>query len=108
MILINYNHETYILKTMPLLFELKLLLILLFVNITNTKLISNNDKKYRHNLLRKLWDEDMPEPKDRSQEEETSLDHCAKSDYKYFSYILSGAPLNYSHSMTTSYGAVRK
>jgi hypothetical protein len=88
--------------------KIALLLILLFVNITNTKLISNNDKKYRHNLLRKLWDEDMPEPKDRDKEEETSLAHCAKSDYKYFSYILSGAPLNYSHSMTTSYGAVRK
>ena len=88
--------------------KIALLLILLFVNITNTKLISNKDKKYRQNLLRKLWDEDMPEPKDRSQEEETSLAHCAKSDYKYFSYILSGAPLNYSHSITASIGGVRQ
>ena len=84
--------------------KIALFLIFLFINITNTKSISNNDKKYYHNLLRNLWDDDMPEPKDRSQEEETSLDHCAKSDYKYFYYILSGAPLNYSHSITASYG----
>ena len=88
--------------------KIALLLILLFVNITNTKLISNKDKKYHHNLLRNLWDDDMPEPKDRFPEEDTSLDHCAKSDYKYFSYILSGAPLNYSHSIPASYGAVRQ
>lgn len=88
--------------------KLTLLLILLFVNIINTKSTSNNDKKSRHNLLRNLWDEDMNIPDGRSSEEDTSLKHCAKSDYKYFSYIISGAPLSYSHPLTASYGGVRK
>ena len=87
--------------------KLILLLILLFVNIINTKSTSNNDKTSRHNLLRNLWDEDMNIP-ERLPEEETSLKHCAKSDYKYFSYILSGAPLSYSHPKPASYGGVRK
>ena len=85
-----------------------LLLILLLINIINTKSISNNDKKSHHNLLRNLWEEDMNIPANRSSEEKTSLNHCAKSNYKYFSYILSGAPVIFSHPISASYGGVRK
>lgn len=84
------------------------LLILLFVNLIKSKTISNNDKKSHYNLLRNLWEEGMNIPADRPSEEETSLNHCAKSSYKYFSYIMTGAPLAYSHPESSSYGGVRK
>ena len=83
-------------------------LILLLVNIIKSKTISNNDKKSHYNLLRKLWEEDMDIPAGRPSDEETSLNHCAKSSYKYFSYIMTGAPLAYSHPESSSYGGVRK
>ena len=47
-------------------------------------------------------------PADRPSDEETSLNHCAKSSYKYFSYVMTGAPLAYSHLESSSYGGVRK
>ncbi len=81
------------------------LLILLSFNLIKSKAISNATKKSHNNLLRKLWDENMPILPNRPSEEDDSLNHCGKSSYKYFSYIITGSPLEYSHS---SSNGVRK
>ena len=85
-----------------------LLILLLLINFINTKSTSNNEKKSHHNLLRNLWEEDMNYPKNRAPEDEASLNRCGKSSYKYFSYIVTGANMTYSHLLTSSIGGVRK
>ena len=37
------------------------------------------------------------EYKERNSDELDSLIHCSKSNYKYFSFILNGAPVTFEH-----------
>ena len=48
----------------------------------------------------------MVMPSGRPNDEEISLKHCAKSDYKYFSHILTGSEKSFNHYISTS-GSVR-
>ena len=82
------------------------LLFFLLINMIYTNLVSNKSPKTNLNILRKLWEEDMEIPSGRAKEEESSLNHCAKSSYKYFSFILSGAPVTFSHTLYEG-GSVR-
>ena len=45
----------------------------------------------------------MEIPSGRSSEDEKSLKRCSKSDYKYFNFVLSGAPVNFSHSSSDAF-----
>ena len=83
-----------------------LLLLFLLLNVINSNLVSNKSQKTNLNILRKLWEEDMEMPSGRSEEEEKSLEHCAKSSYKYFSYVLTGAPVSFEHTLSEG-GTVR-
>ena len=80
--------------------KLIFLLILLFLNLIKSKTVTNATKKSSNNSLRKLWDENMPSLPNRPSEEDDSLNHCGKSSYKYFSYIITGAKLEYNHSIS--------
>ena len=42
----------------------------------------------------------MEIPSGRPNEDEKSLKRCSKSDYKYFNFVLSGANVSFSHSVT--------
>ena len=65
------------------LINLYLILLLLFIVHSKPK-------------LRNLWEEAM-EYKERNSDELDSLIHCSKSNYKYFSFILNGAPVTFEH-----------
>ena len=75
-----------------------LLLYFLFYLITSHP---NANTKSHSNLLRHLWDESMNIPTGRSKEEESSLKRCSRSNYKYFSYVLSGSPVSFDHTTYT-------
>lgn len=71
------------------------LFIILFTFIINFPIFDSKDDYYK-NKHRYLWEEDMKYG-DYYPEEKNSLEHCAKSNYKYFSYILTGAPVTFDH-----------
>ena len=74
-----------------------LLIIFLYTIITSKPFFNTNQNTY-NNVLRKLWEEDMLlPPRTFDSEEEDSLDHCEKSNYKYFSYLLSGYKVTFDH-----------
>jgi len=50
----------------------------------------------KFNFLRNLWEEEM-EYIIYNQAESDSLIHCSNSNYKYFSFILTGAPVSFDH-----------
>ena len=45
----------------------------------------------------------MEIPSGRPNEDEKSLKRCSKSDYKYFNFVLSGAPVKINHSASEGY-----
>ena len=62
--------------------------------------INSIDSQLKHDSLinnkRILWEEDM-EYVIHNKNESESLEHCALSDYKYFSFILSGDNVTFEH-----------
>lgn len=82
------------------------LVFFLFIELINLNHVSSNDNNSYFQKLRKLWDEDMVMPSGRPNDEEISLKHCAKSDYKYYSHILTGSEKSFNHYISTS-GSVR-
>ena len=83
--------------------KLNILLLFFFLKVSFSNLISPKSKTPYFSLLRNLWEEDMEIPSGRSSEDEKSLKRCSKSDYKYFNFVLSGAPVNFTHSSTEAY-----
>ena len=83
-----------------------LLGVFLFNLIFSSHLSNNNNNNFYHNVLRNLWEEDVSYPSGRTSEEETSLNRCTKSSYKYFSNFVSGEPVEYSHSSSYGSGSV--
>ena len=56
------------------------------------------------NNIRNLWEEDMEYTKeDLNDKELDSLNHCSKSNYKYFSFILTGAPVTFDHFISKDF-----
>ena len=78
-----------------------LIIFLLFalLNINKLKIFFDSKKESYFNNLRNLWEEDMEydAKKRESSEDVESLEVCASSNYKYFSFILSGAPVSFDH-----------
>ena len=78
-----------------------LIIFLLFasLNFNNLKIFFGLKKESYFNNLRNLWEEEMEyDPKKRNSSEDIeSLETCASSNYKYFSFILSGAPVSFDH-----------
>jgi hypothetical protein len=74
----------------------KLFYFLFFLYLINGKPISeSNSKDYKY--LRSLWEERMEYEKRNNEDDNLSLEVCANSNYKYFSFILSGAPVTFDH-----------
>ena len=80
--------------------KLNILLFFFFLKVSFSNLISSKSKTPYFSLLRNLWEEDMEIPSGRPNEDEKSLKRCPKSDYKYFNFVLSGANVSFSHSVT--------
>ena len=73
----------------------KLILFLLFFNFINSSEIFSENSYL--NIIRNLWENNI-EYKTRSDDDDNySLKHCQKSSAKYFSYIISGAPVSFDH-----------
>ena len=84
-------------------------LLILFFLLTNSILsnkLSEKSKNTYFNILRNLWEEDMEIPSNRAEDDENSLKRCSKSSYKYFSYVLTGAPVSFDHTLN-DVGSVR-
>ena len=73
-------------------------LILNIFNIVNVKPNLNNNNNFLFKYLRNLWEEDMVYYI-RNDSEKKSLSHCASSSYKYFSFIQTGAPVTFNHTI---------
>ena len=83
--------------------KLNIFVFFFFLKVSFSNLISSKSKTPYFSLLRNLWEENMEIPSGRSSEDEKSLKRCSKSDYKYFNFVLSGAPVNFTHSSTEAY-----
>ena len=70
-------------------------ILLLFYLINGKTISESNEKDYK--FLRSLWEERMEYEERANEDDNLSLEHCAKSDYKYFSFIQSGAPVIFNH-----------
>ena len=78
--------------------KLQILLVLFLLKLINTNSFLNSNKDSYHKALRKLWEEDMVlPPRSFLEDEEDSLELCASSNYKYFSFVLSGANVTFGH-----------
>ena len=73
-----------------------LILILLILFIKSNSIFKNNKKSYT-SILRNLWEEDMIYHTRNITDELESYEICEKSNYKYFSFILNGAPVSFEH-----------
>ena len=72
--------------------------LLLFLTFINSKQSEYNQ------ILRNLWEEDMEyETAGRDDDDIDSLEYCAHSDYKYFSFIQSGNPATFDHYFNDYY-----
>lgn len=67
--------------------------ILILVN-NNIFIYSDQDDSYMK-ILRNLWESDMEY--DSKDDHGNSLKHCSRSSHKYFSYIMTGAPVSFNH-----------
>lgn len=69
--------------------------LLFFLRNINGKWSINHEKN-----LRNLWEENMNyDSSDRNNNELDSIEHCAKSDFKYFSYVVSGQEVIFGKSI---------
>ena len=81
-------------------FNKQLLLSLsLLISITSKSLFNNQNNSYQKKI-RSLWEEDMEyDSTGRNDDDISSLEHCSYSSYKYFSFIQTGAPVTFTHSI---------
>ena len=81
-------------------FNKQLLLSLsLLISITSKSLFNNQNNSYQKKI-RSLWEEDMEyDSTGRNGDDISSLEHCSYSSYKYFSFIQTGAPVTFTHSI---------
>ena len=81
-------------------FNKQLLLSLsLLISITSKSLFNNQNNSYQKKI-RSLWEEDMEyDSTGRNDDDNSSLEHCSYSSYKYFSFIQTGAPVTFTHSI---------
>ena len=86
--------------------KISLLLNIFLFNLISSSHLSNYNKNSYRNILRNLWEEDVSYPSGRTSDEESSLNRCTKSSYKYFSNFVSGEPVEYSHSSSYGSGSV--
>jgi hypothetical protein len=74
----------------------KILFIFLVFNI---KSYLNQDNNSNLKKIRNLWVDPMEYEKRDNGDDNNSLKRCTKSSFKYFSFILSGAPVTFDHSV---------
>ena len=72
--------------------NLQIFIFILTLNALKANVFSN----IKNNLKRSLWDSSM-EYIPHNSDETLSLKHCAKSSYKYFSFITTGAPVTFDN-----------
>ena len=67
--------------------------------LVNFNVVSNkNNDASQKTTLRNLWEERMHYDKRGISEEDDSIDHCASSDYKYFSHAIAGDKFEFLNS----------
>ena len=74
----------------------KILFVFLVFNI---KSYLNQDNNSNLKKIRNLWVDPMEYEKRDNGDDNNSLKRCTKSSFKYFSFILSGAPVTFDHSV---------
>ena len=77
----------------------------LFINLIKIPIIYSKNKS-NYNFIRFLWEQNMEYEKRDAEDDNKSLKNCAKSSYKYFSFILSGDYVDFQHYINTG-NAVR-
>jgi len=77
-----------------------LLFLSLLISITSKSLFNNQNNSYQK-IFRSLWEEDMENDSTGRNDSDdiSSLKHCSYSSYKYFSFIQTGAPVTFTHSI---------
>ena len=81
-------------------FNKQLLLSLSLLISINSKSLFNNQNNSYQKKIRSLWEEDMEyDSTGRNDDDISSLEHCSYSSYKYFSFIQTGAPVTFTHSI---------
>ena len=79
---------------------MQLLLSLSFLISVTSKSLFNNQNNLYQKKIRSLWEEDMEyDSTGRNGDDISSLEHCSYSSYKYFSFIQTGAPVTFTHSI---------
>ena len=76
----------------------KLFIFIIILVLSNSKKFFGKKEDSYMKILRNLWESDM-EYNSNSDEDTDSLEVCAKSSYKYFAYIMTGAPVTFEHSI---------
>ena len=67
--------------------------------LTNFNEVPNrNNDAFHKQTLRNLWEEGMHYNKRGNSDEDDSIDHCARSDYKYFSHAIAGDKFEFINS----------
>lgn len=73
------------------------LLIIIILFFVNCNLFLDTDEDSYTRILRSLWESDMDY--DSKDDYGDSLEHCSRSSHKYFSYIKTGAPVTFDHTV---------
>ena len=76
----------------------KLFLFITILVLSNSKKFLDKEEDSYMKILRNLWESDM-EYNSNYNEDINSLEVCSKSSYKYFAYIMTGAPVTFEHSI---------
>lgn len=76
-------------------------LFLIFNLINNKKSYLKQDNNSNLKNIRNLWSDPMEYEKRTNEGDNQSLKDCTKSSYKYFSFILSGEPVTFDHTVNT-------
>ena len=78
--------------------------------LANLNVVSKkNNNAFQKPTLRNLWEEAMHYNKRGNSEEDDSIDHCARSDYKYFSHAIAGDKFDFinSGSVNDAYAVIK-
>ena len=76
----------------------KLFNFIIILVLSNSKKFFGKEEDSYMKILRNLWESDM-EYYSYYDEDIDSLEVCAKSSYKYFAYVMTGAPVTFEHSI---------
>lgn len=80
-----------------------ILFFLLLLNLINIKPTLNSYENSYYKKIRSLWEESMEYESRTDEEDNDSLKRCSYSNYKYFSFIISGDKVTFEHYINSGY-----